>query len=246
MAPEFLFGVAQSKKERRQEDDSANRLQTHTMGTSFVGKVRDVWQIAEAQTGKGVADMVEFKAQVNGHEATKNANRIQAWQGLSDWQLADRFYKDRPVLLLPGSWWSGQHEPEFESAGWWQKLTRRAKCKQCAQCGVVKEFDKDFHKMQRGRGGRCLACKGGIRTTKQKLQQPLISMIFTSADPRYAGRLDEKQGGDTIVTIERVTEAIAFNVELADESTWLWLTSERMGDPLRPTGWESTRREQRI
>jgi len=34
-----------------------------------------------------LADMVKFKAQVNGHEATEKANRIQAWQGLrlSDW-----------------------------------------------------------------------------------------------------------------------------------------------------------------
>jgi len=47
----------------------------------------------------------------------------------------------------------------------------------------------------------------------------LIGIIFTNADPRYADRLDDKQGGDTIVTIERVREAIAFNVELADEST---------------------------
>jgi len=43
----------------------------HTMGTSFVGKVRDVRHIAEAQIGEGVADMVEFEAQVNGHELTK-------------------------------------------------------------------------------------------------------------------------------------------------------------------------------
>jgi len=97
--------------------------------------------------------MVEFEAQVNGHEVTWLANRIQAWQGLSDWQLADRFNKDRPVLLLPDSWWSGQHEPEFESAGWWQKPTHRSKFKQCTQCGVVKEFGKHFHKMQLGRGG---------------------------------------------------------------------------------------------
>ena len=61
-------------------------------------------------------------------------------------------------------------------------------------------------------------------------------MIFTSADPRYAGRLDDKQGSDTIVTMERVKEAIAFNVELADESTWLWLTLEKMGFPSRLTG----------
>ena len=59
------------------------------------------------------------------------------------------------------------------------------------------------------------------------------------------GMLD-KQGGDTIVTMERVREAIAFNAELADESTGLWLTSEQMGFPLRPTVGESTRTEQRI
>jgi len=63
-------------------------LNMHTMGTSFVGKVSDVREIAEAQIGQGVADMVEFEAQVNGHEATEKANRIQAWQGLLDWQLA--------------------------------------------------------------------------------------------------------------------------------------------------------------
>jgi len=90
--------------------------------------------------------------------------------------------------------------------------------------------------MQLGRGGECVACKGGSRTTNLKPQQPLIGMIFTNADPRYAGRLDDKQGGDTIVTMERVREAIAFYVELADKSTWLLLTSEQMGFPLRPTG----------
>jgi len=61
-------------------------------------------------------------------------------------------------------------------------------------------------------------------------------MIFTNADPRYAGRFDDRQGGDTIVTMERIGEAIAFKSELADESTWLWPTLEQMGFPLRPTG----------
>ena len=118
------------------------------MRTSFVGKVRDVQQIAEAQIGKGVSNVVEFEAQVNGHDATEKANRIQAWQGLFDWQLANRFNRYRPVLLLQCSWWSRQHEPEFENAGWWQKPTRQAWCKQCARCGIVKECGKDFHKMQ--------------------------------------------------------------------------------------------------
>jgi len=139
-------------RRRLGEQEAVN---TDTIGTSFVGKVRDVRQIAEAQIGEGVVDMAEFKAQVSGHEATKKANRIQAWQSLLDWQLADRLDRDRPVLLLPGSWWSEQHELEFDSAGRWQKPTRRAWCKQCARCGIVKEYGKDFRKMQLGRGSKC-------------------------------------------------------------------------------------------
>ena len=60
-------------------------VKPHTMGTSLVGKVRDVLQIAEAHVGEGVANMVECEAQVSGHEATEKANIIQAWQGLLDW-----------------------------------------------------------------------------------------------------------------------------------------------------------------
>jgi len=33
---------------------------------------------------------------------------------------------------------------------------------------------------------------------KQKSQQPLIGMIFANADPRYAGRIDDKQVGTVL------------------------------------------------
>ena len=66
-------------------------VNTRTTGTSFVGKVKGVRQIAEVRIRERVANIVEIQAQVSGHEATEKASRIQAWQGLSDWQLADRF-----------------------------------------------------------------------------------------------------------------------------------------------------------
>jgi len=91
------------------------------------------------------------------------------WQGRSDWQLADRFDKDRPVLLLPGSEWSGQLGTSQSLKGQDSGISRHVvQSTSNAQCRVVKEFGKDFYKMQRGRSGRCLECKGGIRTTKQK------------------------------------------------------------------------------
>jgi len=51
--------------------------------------------------------------------------------------------------------------------------------------------------MQLGRGGECfkLAFKGVSRTKNLKSQQSVIGMLFTNADPRYAGRLEDKQGG---------------------------------------------------
>jgi len=69
-------------------------------------------------------------------------------------------------------------------------------------------------------------------------QQPLIGMIFTNTGPRYAGRLDNRQIVDTIVTIETVKGAIVFNEELMNESTWLWLTLEQVCFSLIQTGGE--------
>ena len=57
-------------------------------------------------------------------------------------------------------------------------------------------------------------------------------------------RSDNKQGSDTIVTMVRIREAIVFKAKLADESTWLWFTSQQTGIPLRPTG--GGEQEQRI
>ena len=70
-----LTVVAQSKNERWEEDNSV-AVNMHTMGASFVGKIRDVWQIAEAQVGEGIADIVEFLAEVSGHVATEKAGSI--------------------------------------------------------------------------------------------------------------------------------------------------------------------------
>jgi hypothetical protein len=107
-----LTGVASSKKEQREEGHSVNRysaVNMHTMGTSFVRIVRDVRQMAEAQIGEEVADIVEFQAHVSGHEATAKASRIQV--SLRD--AAERccrhllcpaahqkFERERPILFL--------------------------------------------------------------------------------------------------------------------------------------------------
>jgi len=109
----------------------------------------------------------------------------------------------------PDSWWSAEHEGEFQSAEWWRKLTRRVECKQYAECG-----DDDFHAKQ-------LFEEASAKLVNQKKniksQQPLNGMILTK-DLRYARRWDNKQNCDTIVTMQRVMKAITFNAVLNTKS----------------------------
>ena len=66
--------------------------------------------------------------------------------------------------------------------------------------------------------------------------------MITNVDPRYAGELDDPQGGDTTMLMQLVREVKMVNPELEDESSWIWLTSEQMRFPLRSEfakAWES-------
>ena len=60
---------------------------------------------------------------------------------------------------------------------------------------MAKQF---FHEDQWGYGGKCKGCKGGklLKEGKsgKKWGKPLDGVLFTNADPKYAGRLDDKQG----------------------------------------------------
>jgi len=62
------------------------------------------------------------------------------------------------------------------------------------------------------------------------------SNSMAATDRGNVGRLDNKQIDDTIVTMERVREAISVKVDSADESTWLWLASKQIGLPLKYRG----------
>ena len=53
-------------------------------------------------------------------------------------------------------------------------------------------------------------------------------ILFTNADPRYAGKLDDPQAGDATMLMQQVREVMTVNQEMTDESSWIWLTSEQL------------------
>jgi len=58
-------------------------------------------------------------------------------------------------------------------------------------------------------------------------------IVFTNADPRYAGKLDDPQGGDMTMLMQQVREVKTVNHEMTDESSWIRLTPSQMGFSLR-------------
>jgi len=46
-------------------------------------------------------------------------------------------------------------------------------------------------------------------------------------------KVDDPQGGVATMLMQQVREVMTVSQEMADESSWIWLTSEQMGFPLR-------------
>ena len=129
-------------------------------------------------------------------------------QNSSNWKdekLATKLTKDdqQPVLLLPARSWSDTL-PEFESGGWWQRSKTQVRCRQCT-CSLVE--NPSF------KGSKCHGCGKQMKNKGDRLE----SMVFTNADPRYAGKLDDPQGGDATMLIQQVREVMTVNQEMTDE-----------------------------
>jgi len=118
----------------------------------------------------------------------------------------------QPAMLLPARWWPDTL-PEFESGGWWQRPHTRVKCRQC-QCGFVEKPSLGSSK--------CHRCERRIEIKCDRLD----GIILTNVDPRYAGELDDPQGGDAKMRMEQVREVMTVNQETEDQSSWIWLTPE--------------------
>ena len=121
----------------------------------------------------------------------------------------------QPVVLLPARWWPDTL-PEFESQRWWQRPQTWVKCRYCHCCFV------EYPSL---RSNKCHGREKQMQTKGERLD----GIVFTNADPWYAGKIDDH----TTMLMQQVREVMTINQELEDESSWIWLTSGQMGFPLR-------------
>jgi len=79
-------------------------------------------------------------------------------------------------------------------------------CRQC-QCSLVENPSFKSRK-----------CHGCGKQMKTKGKRP-EGIVFTNADPRYAGKEDDPQGGDATMLMQQVREVMTVNQEMTDESS---------------------------
>jgi len=119
-------------------------------------------------------------------------------------------------LLLPARWWPDTL-PAFKSGGWWQRPHTQVRCRQCIYTLVE---NPSF------RSSKCHGCEKQMKNKGKRLD----SIVFTNANPRR-----DMQGNWMIR--KKVTRdadaAMMVNREMKDKSSWIWITSEQMGFPLR-------------
>jgi len=109
-------------------------------------------------------------------------------------------------MVAKANWDGGKGQPD--DPGWWQRPNNRVKCRQCKCCLVE---NPGF------RSSKCHECKKQMKTKVGRLD----GITFTNADPRYTGKLNDPQEGDTIMLIQQIRKVRTVNQEMEDESSWI-------------------------
>jgi len=107
----------------------------------------------------------------------------------------------QPGLLLPARWLPDTL-PEFEIEGGGSR------------CGFVDNLSLKSIK--------CHGCTRRIQTKGERLD----GILFTNADSRYAGKIDDPQEFDTTILMQQVKEVMMVYQEFGDESSWVCPASE--------------------
>ena len=138
---------------------------------------------------------------------------------------------------------------EFGDKGWWYVATREGQLVQCTGCRELRHVDQ-FAVEKGRRQARCELCmqkaakkrkvetkktakKGVQKAAKKRKVEPKKAarkgVVCMTADPRYAGREDERSGGDVLLDAGRLRKVLEAMIALEESEMTVWLTTKEMG-----------------
>ena len=209
----------------------------HNMGKVFIEQVTGARRrIVADPDGTPMDERVEFEARIRGWNKAERTSQLQALIGKSDDQLIEALtqVEGSVVLFIPQEMFQQVgDQAEFGDKGWWYVPVRGGQLVQCSGCRELRGMDQ-FSFIRGRRQARCEECEQGF-TKKRKARGRGMArkgVVCATADPRYAGRENERSGGDVLLDAGHVRKVLEGMMRLEETEMVVWLTTKEMGHAL--------------
>ena len=181
---------------------------------------------------------IEFQAWVCGWRRAERQTQLQGLLEKTDDQLlvatercSDKLMLFLPQILFPES----DDKAEFGDNGWWYTPMRIERIAMCVRCGkncTMEQFPIEDGEQRTS----CLTCAQTRRRQRKAVKWMWTGerngLVCTLADPRYAGRGDDRSGGDVVMDAGRLRQVLEHTSAMAEGDMILWLTTGEMGHAL--------------
>ena len=157
-------------------------------------------------------------------EDGERTSQLQALIGKSDDQLIEALtqVEGSVVLFIPQEMFQQVgDQAEFGDKGWWYVPVRGGQLVQCSGCRELRGMDQ-FSFIRGRRQARCEECEQGF-TKKRKARGRGMArkgVVCATADPRYAGRENERSGGDVLLDAGHVRKVLEGMMRLKKPRWW--------------------------
>ena len=213
--------------------------ETDEMCRFFISKVTKARYRKVSFPERQPADMrIEFQAWVSGWRRAERQTQLQGLLEKTDDQLlvatercSDKLMLFLPQILFPES----DDKAEFGDNGWWYTPMRIERIAMCVRCGkncTMEQFPIEDGEQRTS----CLTCAQTRRRQRKAVKWMWTGerngLVCTLADPRYAGRGDDRSGGDVVMDAGRLRQVLEHTSAMAEGDMILWLTTGEMGHAL--------------
>ena len=208
----------------------------HNMGRFFVDRVTKArYREVPDPERLPVDRRIEFQAWVSGWQSAERRENIRRLLEKSDDQLivATARCSERMILFLPQKLFPENGDRVgFGEKGWWYTplgIEKVAMCVKCGQNCTMEQFPIE-EGTTRTRCDTCAQGRGRYRKSARWMWTgEKQGLVCTLADPRYAGRGEDRSGGDVVMDAGMLRQVLQYTSALAENDMMLWLTTGEMG-----------------
>ena len=136
-------------------------LNIHALGEQWIEEVTDVEEMQTPQEECLEGERLRFKAHIRGWKTEIRKARRQQLLDKNGYNLRKALLRQvwKDVLLIPRDWYP-EHQPRYETSGWWYVLAEEILGRECKSCRAFHELAEYAGTKRRKESlGQCRNCQ---------------------------------------------------------------------------------------